>query len=121
MAKKKEAEREIRWNARASKDNPEYVKWWVLFVNEKREIESQEMKLYRALQPIVDEREITSGSVAGVKGLSYKLVSFDSRCGEFPFQIYRPYKGKISMDTRLYDREKADGLANLTDREFSEL
>lgn len=116
MVKRKEVTRGIRWNTRVSKDNAEHVKWWVLFVNERREIESQEMKLYRALQPIVDERTITSGSVAGVRGLSYKLVSFDSKCGDFPFQIYRPYKGKIERDTRLYDREKADGLANLIDK-----
>jgi len=103
-------ERQIRYNWRRSKNNQECNEWWILIINQNREIEELQPKIYNLFSPIEEELEIIEGVVKKT-GLRYKLLNFESRKKVERSQLKKIYK-KVVKDIKIYTRENSDGLAN---------
>lgn len=102
-------ERQVRYNWRRA-NNPEYGEWWFLIINQNREIEEIKSKIYKLLEPIVNESKKIEGTIKGT-GLRYLLINFESRASTEKSQLNQLYKN-ILQDRNLYTRQSRDGLEN---------
>lgn len=108
-------EKHVRYNCRKSESNPERLEWWFLIINQNREIEEIQQRIYNFLAMIEEEKSF--GGVVKGTGLRYKLINFESKKKAEWNQLSKIYK-KVIKDTDLYDREKQDGLENFLINQF---
>jgi hypothetical protein len=99
-------ERQLRWNYRTTDDFSEgarLLEYYVLIVNDKREIENIESKIYSQLQPIIDKVQDKSAPISGTNGLMYTYIQFKSMRSDF--KPRNAYDGKkVIKDRNLYPR-----------------
>lgn len=101
-------ERQVRYNFRRSKENPEANTWWFLIINDNRGIEIAQKRIYSLLEEIYNEGTNFEGSYPRTK-LRYKLLKFDSQ--KFPKkEDLRKINLRVIQDPNLYDRETSAGL-----------
>ena len=105
MAKPRKMQRQLLWNFRvnAEEQNARYV---FVIVNDSRETPVIKSRLIEALAPVDNVVERTGKSGAN----PYHIIVFDSQKRIFSFSPI--YKGKVTKDTRLYER-KTDGMNGL--------
>ncbi len=119
----KKVERKIRWNVKTDTGEQEIMRhrWWFLIINELREIERIEQKIYDQIQTIDDLMIIDRGRIEKSKGLHYVVINFLSHKGPFsksrPFEI-SVYDGDMKRDRDLYQREKDDALFEYIQRQL---
>lgn len=101
-------ERQLRWNKRKSDvligNQTPMIQYYVLIVNDNREINNIQTKIFEQLKPIDSLVEIKSKSFPDSHGLRYAFMEFIS-----PYDTFQPrkvYGGKIVKDTNLYPRQK---------------
>ncbi len=70
--------RQIRYNHRRSKQNPECDEWFFFIINQNREILDIKQKIYGLFSPIVEEYQTIGGSVGQGTGMSYEFIDFES-------------------------------------------
>ena len=102
-------ERQVRYNYKRA-NNPECNEWWFLIINQNREIRYIKSKIYKLLEPILNEFKDIEGIVKG-ENLRYLLINFESRTSFKKHQLKGIYK-RVIRDPKLYNRESPDGLEN---------
>ena len=116
MAKK--VQRQIRYEFRSEPDPAVHHMNFVI-INETRQSDKIAQKLQEIFAPVEDVRIRTSGAVKGTR-IKYTLVSFDSYTpNPLRTNLLNVYKGKISRDPNLTERQSSEGLANYVDSHFS--
>lgn len=109
-------ERQVRYNCKRSKLNPNCNEWWFLIINQNRETSDIEQKIYSTFAPIIDETKTISGVVKGT-GLRYKLIDFESSKSVKDI-IFSSIYPNIARDRKLYGRGTSDGLENYLAEQF---
>ncbi len=109
-------ERQVRYNYRKSKDNLDCNEWWFLVVNQNREIEEIQNRIFNLFAPIVEGPNFIEGKVSGER-LRYKLVNFESSKRVDDYKIREIYK-RVVRDNKLYSRDKRSGLEIYLDEKF---
>jgi hypothetical protein len=109
-------EKQIRYNYRKSKNLLDCNEWWFLVVNQTREIEELQNKIFNLFAPIKEGPNFMGGVVHG-EGLRYRLINFESDKRIEDYKIRGIYK-KVIRDNRLYNRDKKDGLEIYLDEKF---
>ncbi len=104
----KNLERQVIFNQLRSKTNSERCEWWFLIINQNREIEEIQQKIYRLFMPIEEEGCKLEGIIKGT-GLRYRMINFESRKKVELSELRRIYK-KIITDPRLCYRKDKNGL-----------
>lgn len=109
-------ERQVRYNYRKSKNLLDCNEWWFLIVNQNREIEEIQNKIFNLFAPIKEGPDFIEGISHG-NGLRYKLVNFESSNRVEDYQIKKVYK-KVIRDNKLYARDRKNGLEIYLDERF---
>ncbi len=102
--------RQLKYNFLRSEDCPTSTEWFFLIVNEPREINEIQAKIYRLFQHVFNEGKTIQGKVKG-NSLSYKLLNFCSEKYIWIKDIKRIYQRTIK-EAHLYHRKTTDGLEN---------
>jgi|SRR3989344_3073422 len=114
----KKIKRQIRYEFR-SESNPTVHHMNFVIVNETRESRRIMQKLQEIFAPVEDVRARASGTVKGTK-IKYTLFSFDSYVpNPLNANLLSVYKGKITRDSTLTERQSSNGLTNYVDSHFS--
>ncbi|MGY4884552.1 MAG: hypothetical protein ACP5NZ_03155 [Nanobdellota archaeon] len=109
-------ERQVRFNHRKSKNILDCNEWWFLVVNQNREIEEIQNRIFNLFAPIKEGPDFTEGIVYG-EDLRYKLINFESSQKVEDYKIRGIYK-KVLRDSKLYFGEKKDRLQIYLDEKF---
>jgi len=105
-------DRQVRYNSKRSKDNPECMEWFFLIINQNREIFDIENRIHNLFAPIEEDYLGFEGIVKGT-GLRYKLIRILSRKKIEKSDLYNIYpNGRVLLDRKLYPREEFGGLEN---------
>jgi len=100
--------RQIRFNQRRAKPNPENCEWWFLIINKNREIDKIQQGIYNLFMPIEEEGCKLEGGIKGT-GLRYRIINFESKRKVEPAELHKLYNNVVA-DPRLYCRRSRDGL-----------
>ena len=105
-------ERQLRWNRQKSDEvignDMNMLDYYILIVNDQREINNISSKIFDQLKPIIGLTEIKSDSFPGTHGVRYAFIEFKSQYDYFkPKEIYG---GDVIKDKNLYPRQKEGGL-----------
>lgn len=98
-------ERQLLWY-KYSKSIPESHEWYLLAINEPREIRGIKQHLYDALKPIIEEKIIDKGKIKN-SDLSYELFCLITPTSEL--NLSQIYQGKVKKDRRLQPRMTNEG------------
>ncbi|MEK6913314.1 MAG: hypothetical protein AABW47_01445 [Nanoarchaeota archaeon] len=98
-------ERQLLWY-KYSKSHPESHEYYILLINEQREIKGIKQQLHDELKPIVEERLIDKGKIEN-SDLFYNLFCMVSTKSEL--DLSRVYQGKVRKDRRLQPRMTLGG------------
>jgi len=109
-------ERQVRYNYRKSKNLLDCNEWWFLIVNQNREIEEIQNKIFNLFAPIKEGPTSLEGVSHG-SDLRYKLIIFESSNKVEDYKLKEVYK-KVVRDNKLYAREKKSGLEIYLDEKF---
>ncbi|MBS3088228.1 hypothetical protein J4402_00440 [Candidatus Pacearchaeota archaeon] len=116
MAKK--IQRQIRYEFRSESDPIVHHMNFVI-INETRQSDKIEQKVQEIFAPVDEVRIRTSGAVKGTK-IKYTLFSFDSYTpNPLRTNLLNVYRGKITRDPNLTERQSPEGLTNYVDSYFS--
>jgi len=109
-------DRQIRYNYRKSNNLLDCNEWWFLIVNQNREIEEIQNKVFNLFAPIKEGPNFINGISHG-NDLRYRLINFESSNKVEDYKIREIYK-KVIRDNKLYNRNKIDGLEIYLDEKF---
>lgn len=109
-------ERQVRYNYRKSKNLLDCNEWWFLIVNQNREIEEIQNKIFNLFAPIKEGPNFIEGISYG-EDLRYRLINFESSNNVENHKIRGVYK-KVIRDSKIYSRDKKDGLEIYLDEKF---
>jgi hypothetical protein len=102
-------ERQLLWY-KYSRSNPESHEYYILLINEQREIRGIKQHLNDELKPILEEKIIDKGRIEN-SVLFYDLFCMISTKSELNFS--KVYQGKARKDRRLRPRMTRDGWNDL--------
>lgn len=100
--------RQVRFNHRRAKSNSERCEYWFLIINQNREIEEIQQRIYNLFMPIEEEGCKLEGVIKRT-GLRYKVINFESKKRVEPAELHKIYE-EVIADPRLYRRRGKDGL-----------
>lgn len=109
-------ERQVRYNYRKSKNLLDCNEWWFLVVNQNREIEEIQNKIFNLFAPIKEGPIFVEGISHG-NDLRYRLINFESSNRVEDYKIKEIYK-KVIKDNKLYNRDRKNGLEIYLDEKF---
>ena len=109
-------ERQVRYNYRKSNNLLDCNEWWFLIVNQNREIEEIQNKIFNLFAPIKEGPIFINGISSG-NDLRYSLINFESSNRVEDYKIKEIYK-KVFRDNKLYNRDKKNGLEIYLDEKF---
>jgi hypothetical protein len=109
-------ERQVRYNYRKSNNLLDCNEWWFLVVNQNREIEEIQNKIFSLFAPIKEGPSFIEGISHG-DNLRYKLINFESSNRIEEHKIKEIYK-KVIKDNKLYSRDRKNGLEIFLDEKF---
>ncbi|MEK6833295.1 MAG: hypothetical protein AABY32_04555 [Nanoarchaeota archaeon] len=108
--------RQVRYNYRKSNNLLDCNEWWFLVVNQNREIEEIQSKIFNLFAPIKEGPTFIKGTSHG-DDLRYRLINFESSNKVEDYKIKEIYK-KVIRDSKLYNRDRENGLEIYLDEKF---
>jgi len=108
-------ERKLLWY-KHSEGNPEVHNWYMLVINEPREISLLKQNLKEQLKPIEEERLISEGLIEGQSKVHYEIFCLVTPTCKLDFS--KVYMGKVRKDRILQPRKSEDGWNSLIEKAY---